>query len=317
MGKSGPKVPKGIGQAATMSAQTGQQALEWMMSQAEITNRWAEEDRTRALEVFRPLEDQYIADAQNWDSPERIAAETNQAMGDVRLAAEQARGIRARDLAAKGISPDSGAAMAGGRADALNETLASAAAANGTRVRVQNEADAKMANAINLGKGLAVNPGAAMGLSNTAGQVGFSGAMQGYQQQGGLLAAEYNARLGRHNSQQSMFGSIGGALGSVAGAFMSSEDIKTDKTPVYGILEAVKALKTEKWTYKPGEGDGGTHIGPYAEDFQAKTGLGDGKSINVIDALGVSLGSIKELAEEVAAMKKLVGKPAAGKREAA
>jgi hypothetical protein len=317
MGGGGGKIDKNIGRAALASAATGQQALDWMMSQAEITNQWAEEDRARSMEVFRPLEDQYIADAQNWNSAERVTAETNQAMGDVRLAAEQARGIRARDLAAKGISPDSGAAMAGGRADALSETLAGAAASNGTRTRIANEADAKMANVINLGKGLAVNPASSMQLSNTAGAAGFGAAQQGYANQGQLLVQQNELRMQQYQNQQAGLGSLGGALGSVAGAFMSSEEMKTDKTPVYGILDAVKALKTEKWTYKPGRGDGGTHIGPYAEDWQAKTGLGDGQSINVIDALGVSLGSIKELAEEVAAMKKTVGKAGAGKKAAA
>ncbi|PWB90923.1 hypothetical protein C5688_08655 [Methylocystis sp. MitZ-2018] len=45
--------------------------------------------------------------------------------------------------------------------------------------------------------------------------------------------------------------------------------------------------------------DEGAHIGTYAQDFQRETGLGDGKSINVIDAIGVAMGAIKELSAKV------------------
>jgi hypothetical protein len=94
-------------------------------------------------------------------------------------------------------------------------------------------------------------------------------------------------------------GEIGGALGSIAGLFMSSKDAKEKKRPVFGVLDAVKAMPVEKWSYKKGMGDGGEHIGPYAEDFKAKTGLGNGREISVIDAVGVSMGAIKELAAKV------------------
>ena len=43
---------------------------------------------------------------------------------------------------------------------------------------------------------------------------------------------------------------------------------------------------------KTSKGAGGEHIGTYAQDFQNATGLGDGKSINVIDALGVTMGAV-------------------------
>jgi hypothetical protein len=36
-----------------------------------------------------------------------------------------------------------------------------------------------------------------------------------------------------------------------------------------------------------------------AQDFKRETGLGDGKNIHVVDALGVAMGAIQELAEKV------------------
>ena len=68
------------------------------------------------------------------------------------------------------------------------------------------------------------------------------------------------------------------------------------------MLDALKRMPVEAWKYKAGEGDGGEHVGAYAQDFKKATGLGDGESINVIDALGVTMGAVKELAETVDGM---------------
>ncbi|CAJ0860523.1 hypothetical protein AMST5_01310 [freshwater sediment metagenome] len=62
-------------------------------------------------------------------------------------------------------------------------------------------------------------------------------------------------------------------------------------------------MPVEAWKYKEGEGDGGEHVGVMAQDFKRETGLGDGKSIHVVDALGVAMGAIQELAEKVESLK--------------
>ena len=77
------------------------------------------------------------------------------------------------------------------------------------------------------------------------------------------------------------------------------------KTPEGGIdaaalLAAVAALPVEAWRYKAETGLGTQpHIGPYAEDFQAAFGVGDGVTINPIDAIGVCLAAIKALSQRV------------------
>ena len=56
----------------------------------------------------------------------------------------------------------------------------------------------------------------------------------------------------------------------------------------------------ERWRYNADTGwETGDHIGPYAEDFRELFGIGDGSTINIIDALGVALSAIKGLAEKV------------------
>ena len=58
-------------------------------------------------------------------------------------------------------------------------------------------------------------------------------------------------------------------------------------------------MPVDKWRYKPGRGDGGEHVGPYAQDFAAATGQGDGKSIDMISAIGVTMGAIRDLDKKV------------------
>ena len=290
-----------IGDAAMKSAELGEKYLEFMRGQADKANAWADEDRARYKGVYQPIEDKYIADAAAYASPERKAAMAAEAVADVRQNSAMARGQGERRLAALGVNPASGRATEAVSRDNASEALAAAGAENLARRQVEATADGMTANVINMGKGMAVNPATSLGLANGAAASGTSGAMGGYGQQGNLLNTQWQQRMAGWEANQGMMGQIGGALGSIVGAmpFMSYKDSKENKRPVFGVLDAVKAMPVEKWSYKKGMGDGQEHIGPYAEDFKAKTGLGNGREISVIDALGVSMGAIKELAAKV------------------
>jgi hypothetical protein len=292
--------------------------LAWMRDQAQVTNRWAAEDRSRDINTFRPLQDQFIAEAQTWDSPERKAQQAAAATADVNIAARGQMGAMNREAASMGINPASGRFASAQAKMGTDVALAGAGAANLARRQVSAEGDARRAQAINLGSGFAVNPGSAMGISNSAGQSGFSGAMQGYGQQAGILNQDFQNRMQAHQSRQSGLGGLFGGLGSIIGAGMgpggflaglSSKDYKTDKAPSKGHLEAVEKMPVEEWTYKKGIADEGRHVGPYAEDFKAATGKGDGKTIPVMDMMGVTLGAVQELGAKV---KKLEAKMTRG-----
>ncbi len=296
-----PKPDKNIGIAAMKSAETGEAALKWMQEQAKITNLWAEEDRSRYKTVFEPLQDEFIQDAKTYASPERRLAAQDRAAADVAIAAGQAADQRRRSLGALGVNPASGRFINAESRAGTDVALATAGARNLAGRTVDDTGRQLRAAAVNLGAGLGVNPGTSIGLSNQSAGAGFGAAQQGYGQQGQLLNAQFQQQMQAYQAKQQGIGGLFGALGTVAGSlpWASSEDIKTGKRPYTGALGAIRDMRVEEWTYKPGEGDGGTHVGPYAEEFAATTGMGDGKSIDPISAIGVVMGAIKELADKV------------------
>lgn len=300
-GSSAPEPDKNIGRAALRSAKTGEAMLAWMQDQAKITNEWAADDRAREVEVFRPLQDAFIQEAATWDSAARKNEAAQQAVADVRQQTANAEAGRVRQAMAMGINPNSSRFMAAGRSASLDAGLAAAGAQNMARRRVEQEAEGKRANAINMGAGLAVNPATSMGLSNQAGAAGGNAAMQGYNQQGSLLNTQYNQQLQSWQANQNGMSSLMGGLGTVAGMMLSDKNAKTDKQPLPdgAALGAIREMPVEKWRYKPGRGDGGEHVGPYAQDFAAATGQGDGKGIDVISAIGVTMGAIRDLDKKV------------------
>jgi len=116
---------------------------------------------------------------------------------------------------------------------------------------------------------------------------------------------QYNSKVGAQNSMNQGIGQLAGTAASMY-AVMSFSAWKEDKQPVddTDILDAFDALTVERWKYKPEfVADNGEHIGVYAEDFQKAFNIGDGHTINMIDALGVCMSAIKALKFEIATLK--------------
>lgn len=310
------------------------EVVQGQLADSRTARTWAAEDRARYQTVFQPAQDQFIAKAQGWDSSANQQAAASEAQADVLTAADTQRGTAQRQAASLGISPTSGRYAGVERAGEAATAVASAGAQNTARGRLRREAVALQADAVNMGNGLAVNPGQSLGLGVQAGgaaiagagagaaasranlgilQGGYQTAMGGYQAQAGILERQHGQKLSawstNRQAQSQETAALYGAVGSIAGMgasmyMMSSEDAKEDKRPVNGALDAVMKMPVEEWNYKEGEGRGSErHIGPYAEDFQRATGVGDGKTINVIDAIGVNMKATQELAKEVRALR--------------
>lgn len=168
--------------------------------------------------------------------------------------------------------------------------------------------------------GALANHGSSVGNAGIVGQ-GYQGAMSGYSSQANILNQQHQNQLQAWSANQQAAGAgIGGlmsGLGTLGGAaieagimFGSSKEIKTKKKPVKGALQAVNGLPVESWEYtKDGQRrpvaanvippDDKRHVGTYAQDFARETGIGDGKTIPVQDAIGVTMKAIQELDQKV------------------
>lgn len=312
------------------------QVTELQLGLATDQAAWSREDRDRYENTFRPIEDKYVEEATNYGSPERQAQAAAEARSDVQTAAANARAATERNNAAIGIDPRSGRAGGIAAQTDMGIALAEAGAANNARTMVRDKGLALTADVANMGRGAssAAAAGAAgsVGASGTAlagnqatnaqslaaSQVmsqGFSGAMQGYQGMGSTLNQQYGLQLDGWKAEQEMkaanFAGIGKAFGAVLGAlpFTSDENLKEDKEPIEegAALDAVENMRVESWKYKPGVADEGEHIGTYAQDFQRETGKGDGRSIAPQDAIGITMGAIKDLNAKVDKLATVIG----------
>lgn len=364
-GSSAPSPDPNIGKAAMKQAELGESWLNFAQEQFKVSNerqkeqdvlanqvtqqqldaskqaqQWATEDRDRYNNTFKPLEDQFIDKAQNWDSAERQQQLASEAKADVLNNASQQRQATERNMASMGVDPTSGRYAGVERAGENATALAAAGAENNARNTVRNQALSLQADAVNMGKGLAVNPASSLGLSTSAGSAamqttagnnaqaaglssimgqGYQAAMTGYGNQANTLNQQYQNQLNAWQANQQQSNSLWGGLGSLAGMGLmafSSKEFKKDKRPATGSLEAVRRMPVGEWKYKDGIADGGEHIGPYAEDFQAATGKGNGKMINLMDAVGVTMGAVQQLDKKVDALAKGRGLPQR-KKEAA
>lgn len=286
---------------------------------------WATEDRDRYQNKFIPLQDQFIEKAQNWDSPERQQQMAAEAKADVMTNAAQQRQATQRQQASMGVSPTSGRYAGVDRAAEGATALAAAGAENNARNTVRNQAMSLQGDAINLGSGLGVNPATSLGLSSSAASAGYGttasnnaqaagnssivgagyqGAMNGYGQQANILNQQFQNNLAQQQMNNQSSSSLWGGIGSLAGMGLmafSSKELKEDKTPIDdgAALEAINSMPVEGWKYKEGVADEGQHIGPYAEDFQRATGKGNGKMINMVDGMGLTMKAIQDLSKKV------------------
>jgi hypothetical protein len=99
-------------------------------------------------------------------------------------------------------------------------------------------------------------------------------------------------------------------VGAIAASFYCSGDWKEDKRPG-DVLDKLMDVQVEFWKYHSSFNDQADHISPYAEEFNQAFGVGEGKTINPIDAFGVALRAVQELTEEVRDLRRQINGGAA------
>jgi hypothetical protein len=285
--------------------------------------------------TFRPIE-QALADeaaeAGGLEDQEALAAEAGV---DVSTNFEASRAAQLRDMSRVGANPNSGAYLSADTSSRVMEAASRSQAMNNAREKAKNIGWAKKMDVANVGRNLpssqatsagialnagnaaAANAGApnAMAGQNAAQQMaGYGSSVNANTAAGGLYLGQFGAQMSGYNAQQqadsAKWGGIGSLVGTGIGAYAalapSSKKLKHKKEKVDEevVLKGLKKLSVEKWDYKPGIADEKTHIGAYAEDFKDTFGVGDGKTINLVDAIGVNMLAIQGLSKQVDRMEK-------------
>lgn len=161
----------------------------------------------------------------------------------------------------------------------LTRELGKASAKGATRRGFLQRAEAARRGAGALeDQAFAIEAQAEIGLTNAAGQEAIRIA---------------NEKAAKKEANASLISSVIG----IGAAFLSDENMKASKRSI-SLLDRLKKVRVEKWKYVGQDTD---HIGPYAQEFNDAFGVGqdDNSQISVIDALGVTLGAVKELSEQV------------------
>ena len=275
-------------------------------------------------DTFKPLEEKMAATVAGYDTQERRDKAAADAMAGVTGTFDQARQGLTESLNQQGIGSSSGKGLALRNAMGIEEAKAKAGAGSSAIRNVESTGLSLLGSATNFGRGL-TNTGLQTGQAaqsngnNATGQVsglsgmtgaGFGAAMQGYGTGINGLVSNYQAQADASRSQNGIFGDMMGAGMGIAGMFMkSSKGSKDSGAKVDGkkALKGLAALDVDEWTYKPGQGDGGDHVGPYAEDVNREFGDGaapGGKMINMVEMSETNAKALRELSTQVAWLKK-------------
>ena len=177
--------------------------MAWAQEQAQMAGQWSQDAYNRYQSVFLPAEDQFIEDAMNYDTPARRAEAASQAAASVRSQAGMARGAQQRQMAAMGVNPASGRATETAARSNMAEGLAVVGAKNAAAKQVEDTGRAMMGQVVNLGQGLAMNPGTSLALA------------------GDLNSGALDASMGLEELAAQQSASMMGGLGSLVGAGIS------------------------------------------------------------------------------------------------
>ena len=244
------------------------------------------------------------------DSGTRSAIDLSQRGVNDQLALEQA-GLNAqttaastgRDLAIADTARDTGTKM-----DVAGLYRGLSGASAGAYSVANNSGNSAVNNQIAPGQSLLTGMNQAANITGA----GLNTQMAGLSSMTGAQTSAYNAGL---NSSAAEANGTMGALGTVAGAYLarSSKEVKTDKEPISdaGALAGLTKIPVDKWDYKPGVEDGGTHVGPYAEDVQQQFGdqaAPGGKAIDLISMNGITIAALKGLEKKVAVLERKMKK---------
>lgn len=293
----------------------------------------ASANQQHAESEFWPLQSQLTKQVQQWNSPQYAQQLEGQASGSVAQGFAQARANTTAQMDAEGVDPGSGRALSMQRGLAIAQGGDTAAAVTQARQQAAMTGFNALSSVSGMGNanlqiaGSEAGAGANAENQNIALQeqqenINNQG-MAGIGQLGGMLGAAYMLAPSSKKLKQAP---VNDGDADDAGDGATSEDMDAQQgvdgtpavtvgtppsrpTPFRNGLAAVRKMPVKSWSYKPNvmaRGLAGTspgnHIGPMAEDFRSATGVGDGKTIHVGDAIGTTMAAVKELDRKVSNM---------------
>lgn len=173
----------------------------------------------RYQKVFAPLEDKYVQEAQNYDTPEQYAKAAGEASATVSQQFSKARG----QLGRSGVDTSSPAYTASVAGLDQAQAAQDAVSQNSARQGVKDTAWARKTDALSLGKGLPAQASAALGSASSS-QLAQSNANANAAAAGGRVASNvFNSPtvqgwLGNVNSTANAAGGANAPGGSNYGA---------------------------------------------------------------------------------------------------
>lgn len=196
--------------AAEFSRQVGQTQIDAMNQQM----GFAAEDRQRYEDVFLPMQDRYIDEANAYDTPERREAEASRQMVDVQRQTEAQRANADARLRSMGVDPSEvrSTAMVNqmGTATAANQALAG----NMGRQNIEDRGRSMRESAINLGNGLPAQSMAGYGGATNSGNSAVNAGTANQGAQLGALGAGVNMGSTALGYRSGALGNYGALVGS-------------------------------------------------------------------------------------------------------
>lgn len=289
------------------------------------------------LNIGLPAENRLAETAANYDTPQRRAEAAAAAGAAVQEQGDAQRAQQSRALGRAGVSLSSGRALTLDNASRLQQSKAMVGAQQAARDKVEATGMSLTDNVAKFGRGLTSTGlqaaqlalGAGGQASGTLGQnqatynASLAPAMQAYGGASNAYTSSGNmygqiAGIQAQNNASTMsglagLGSLAGTLGTagVSGGgsvfgnlFASSKKLKVKTGDVSGKRArlSLENASVQRWKYLPGAGDGGEHIGRYAEDIPG--GPMGGKAIDVISELGLHHAAISDISKDVKAIRK-------------
>lgn len=216
-------------QMKEFSRTVGQAQLDAM----NLQKQYAEEDRQRYKDVFLPMQDRMISEANAYDTPERREAEAARAQVDIQRQAEAARANADQRLRSMGLDPSQMRSASLLQTQDVAMAAQQAMAGNQARQNVEDRGRALRADAINMGMGLPSQAAAGFQGSNAsgagainAGSAGQGATLNALQGGAGLVGAGLGFRsqalgnLANLTGSPTQWASMGmGGLGQASNAY--------------------------------------------------------------------------------------------------